>query len=410
MAIFHYTAVTAEGEPFEGQMEAQSPLAVSHKLQALGYLPIRAHEVATARSRERLGAWLARDLTPERSVPRKTICLLTRELATLLGAGLPLERAFEILIDLTAKRDVQQLLTRILNDLRGGISLSDALEARGKVFPSLYISLVRAGEMGGTLDSTLAHLADHLEKSQALVEEIRSALIYPLLLLTMTGLSIALLMTAVVPEFAPLFRDAGDALPLATRIVIGASDGFAQYWWLMAFVVCGLLGLLHWQLSNSAFRRRWHRLLLWLPLFGDLERKIQVARFSRSLGTLLENGITVITALAVVRQTMTNMVLAQCVEEVMGRLKEGGRLASLLASSQAFPSLAVQLVSVGEETGRLESMLLKVADIYDGEVQITIKRLLSLLVPALTIVLGVVIAAIIASILIALLSINELAI
>ena len=406
MTTFQYKAVTAEGEVFEGSMEAASPAAVGRKLQELGHIPIRAVEHVRT---PRLSAF-NRDLFADRPVSRKALCFIPRELATLLDAGLPLERALEILLDLTTKENARRLLSYILRDLRAGAALSQALEARRSVFPRFYISLVRAGEIGGTLEASLARLADHLEKTQALVEEIRSALIYPLLLLIMTGLSLVVLLTLVVPEFKPLFEDAGDALPLATQIVLAASDLLASFWWLGVLATLAFVGLLRWLSSRPVVRHRWHALVLRIPIFGELEREIEVARLSRSLGTLLQNGVTLLTGLTVVRQSMSNLAMAQALEEVISQLKAGRRLADLLASSNVIPSLAVQLVRVGEETGRLEAMLIKVADIYDGQVRITIRRLLDLLVPALTVGLGALIAAVIASVLVALLSVNELAV
>ena len=225
----------------------------------------------------------------------------------------------------------------------------------------------------------------------------------------MTGMSIAVLMTFVVPGFKPLFEDAGSALPLSTQIVVVISDFFAAYWWAMIAGAVGGWLLLRGQLRNPQFRARWDRAYLAVPLLGDLERKVEVARFARTLGTLIGNGVTLLSGLGMVRQTMGNLALAQSIEGVVARLKEGGRLAKLLSAAKVFPDLALYLVRVGEETGQLESMLYRIADIYDREVQITINRLLSLLVPLLTIGLGVMIAGIIASVLAALLSINELA-
>ncbi len=213
----------------------------------------------------------------------------------------------------------------------------------------------------------------------------------------------------MIPEFKPLFDDAGEALPLATRVLVAVGEVFERWFWLMALVAIALVLFVRRRLANAAFRRRWDGMMLRLPLFGDLTRKIEVARFARTLGTLLGNGVALLGALTIVKDTLGNTVIGAAVEGVADRLKEGKGLAEPMAASGAFPALAVQLVRVGEETGALETMLTKVADIFDGEVGRTTQRLLSLLVPLLTIGLGLLIAAIIGSVLVAFLSVNELA-
>ncbi len=327
----------------------------------------------------------------------------------MLGAGLPLDRALEILVGLADKENVAKLLVRVLDGVRGGVTLADAMADQDGTFPDFYVSMVRAGEAGGTLDVVLARLAGFLEKSQALTDSVRSALIYPVILLVMAGLSIIVLLTLVIPEFKPLFDDAGEALPLATRVLVAVGEVFERWFWLMALVAIALVLFVRRRLANAAFRRRWDGMMLRLPLFGDLTRKIEVARFARTLGTLLGNGVALLGALTIVKDTLGNTVIGAAVEGVADRLKEGKGLAEPMAASGAFPALAVQLVRVGEETGALETMLTKVADIFDGEVGRTTQRLLSLLVPLLTIGLGLLIAAIIGSVLVAFLSVNELA-
>ncbi len=405
MSTFRYRAVDSAGKVIEGEREAGSQSAVIARLHDLGHLPIGAEEVSKGAG----PTWLTRDLFAARPVSRKSIALITRELATLLGAGVPLDRSLEILVSLAEKENVRKLLARVLDGVRGGASLAEAMAAQGGTFPPYYSSMVRAGEAGGALEVVLARLADFLERSQAVSESVRSALIYPAILVGMAGLSLVVLLTVVVPEFKPLFEDAGEALPAATRVVVTFGEALARTWWMIALAIAALVWGLRRRLANPAFRYRWDDLMLRLPLFGDLVRKIQIARFSRTLGTLLQNGVALLSALAIVKETLGNMVLARAVERIAAGLKEGQGIAEPLAAAGVFPNLAVQLVRVGEETGQLEDMLNKVADIYDREVQSTIQRLLALLVPVLTIGLGLLIAGIIASVLMAFLSINELA-
>jgi general secretion pathway protein F len=299
-------------------------------------------------------------------------------------------------------------LERVQEKVRGGSSLADALEAQG-AFSRFYLNMIRAGEAGGALEVVLKRLTEFLERSQALRETVTSALIYPIILLSVSALSVIILLTFVVPQFQQLFADAGRALPLATQIVIAVGDGFRHYWWVGAMLIVLLVAILRQQLSQPVSRARWDRWFLSLPLFGDFIAKVETARLSRTLGTLLGNGVSLLNALTIVRETLTNQVLATALGEVAEHVKTGRGLAEPLLEAGSFPKLAVQMIRVGEETGQLQEMLLQVADTYDGEVQTAVKRMLTLLEPALILGLGVIIAGIIMSILVAILSLNELA-
>jgi general secretion pathway protein F len=304
---------------------------------------------------------------------------------------------------------LKRLLTRIQDEVRGGASLADALESQSGVFSRLYINMIRAGEAGGSVEVVLSRLAEFIERSKVLRESVTSALIYPIILLTVAGLSVILLLTFVVPQFQQLFEDAGEALPVSTQIVIAAGNAVRGYWWVGVITIFFLIAIFKQQLSRPEFRQRWDGWMLKLPLVGDLVAKVEMARFSRTLGTLLRTGVSMLTALAIVKETLSNRVLSDAVGHVSENLKAGQSLADPLMEEGEFPQLAVHMIRVGEETGQLQEMLLKVADTYDGEVQATVKRMLALLEPALILVLGVIIAGIIMSILVAILSINDLA-
>jgi len=333
---------------------------------------------------------------------------LTQQLANLLHAGMPLDRALTILIGVSEDAQSKILLERVQEKVRGGSTLADALEVQG-TFSRFYLNMIRAGEAGGALEVVLKRLTDFLERSQALRETVTSALIYPIILLTVSALSVIILLTFVVPQFQRLFADAGKALPLATQIVIAVGDGFRHYWWVGAIVIMLIVAMLRQQWSQPESRARWDRWLLRLPLFGDLIAKVETARLSRTLGTLLGNGVSLLNALNIVRETLSNQVLATALGEVAEHVKTGRGLADPLLESGDFPKLAVQMIRVGEETGQLQEMLLQVADTYDGEVQTAVKRMLTLLEPALILGLGVIVAGIIMSILVAILSLNDLA-
>ena len=405
MPRYRYEAVDNTGEVLHDEIEAPTPEAAVERLRDQGLLPLSVNEAKSGFLRGGLGQPL---FSKRPALSRKSITLLTQQLANLLHAGMPLDRALTILISVSEDEQTQSLLERVQEKVRGGASLADALEAQS-AFSRFYLNMIRAGEAGGALEVVLKRLTEFLERSQALREIVTSALIYPIILLSVSALSVIILLTFVVPQFQQLFADAGKALPLATQIVIAVGDGFRHYWWIGALALMLIVAALRQQLSQPASRTRWDRWFLRLPLFGDFIAKVETARLSRTLGTLLGNGVSLLNALTIVRETLTNQVLATALGEVAEHVKTGRGLAEPLLEAGNFPKLAVQMIRVGEETGQLQEMLLQVADTYDGEVQTAVKRMLTLLEPALILGLGVIIAGIIMSILVAILSLNELA-
>lgn len=403
MSVFRYTAFTPAGEVRTGELAADSEAAAIVALQDQGYIPVRAEAARSSRV-----AWLHRDVFGPRRISYRDLGVLTHELATLLEAGLPLDRALETLIDLTDVKALRAVLRRTLEAVRGGASLADALAAN-KGLPPSAVSMVRAGQAGGTLEPTLVRLSEYLTRTHALGESIKSALVYPAILVVVAGLSLIVVLTVVLPEFHPLFRDAGARLPAATRIVMGLGD-FIQAHGLVLIVLGAAAGVsARLAMRTASVAGHVHRHALRLPLWGSLIAKTQTARLSRTLGALAANGVPLAAALPIAAATLTNRALAAAVQSVAADLKEGGGFAEPLARTGMFPPLFVQLVRVGEQSGRLEDMLIKLANIYDGDVARTVERLLALLVPALTIGLGVLIAGVIASVLVAILSLNDLA-
>ena len=405
MPRYRYEAVDNTGEVLRDEIEAPTPEAAIERLRDQGLLPLSVNEAKGGFLRGGLGQPL---FSKRRALSRKSIMLLTQQLASLLHAGMPLDRAFTILIGVTDDEQARTLLERVQEKVRGGSSLADALEAQG-AFSRFYLNMIRAGEAGGALEVVLKRLTEFLERSQALRETVTSALIYPMILLTVSALSVIILLTFVVPQFQRLFADAGKALPLATQIVIAVGDGFRHYWWAGALFIMLAVAAVRRQLNQPESRARWDRWLLRLPLVGDLIGKVETARLSRTLGTLLGNGVSLLNALTIVRETLSNQVMATALGEVAEHVKTGRGLAEPLQDAESFPKLAVQMIRVGEETGQLQEMLIQIADAYDGEVQTAVKRLLTLLEPAMILGLGVIIAGIIMSILVAILSLNELA-
>lgn len=405
MPVFNYKAITASGEISEGEMEAASEQAVIERLKEIGHLPVRAEQVQA----ERKAGVGKRLFGRSGAISRSQLTIITRELARLIEAGVSLDKSLTILLAVADDDAPRNLLTRLIEQIRGGSTFADAIAAEGSPFSRLYISMVRAGEAGGALGIVLDRLAEYLERSREFRASIGAAMIYPVILLTVSILSLVLLLTLVVPQFQRMFDEAGAALPVPTQVVIGIADWLQNYWWTLMLGLLVLLIAVPKILSYPGPRESWDRFLLSLAGVGDLLRKIEVARFCRTLSTLLSNGVVLLTALSIVKETLTNRVLAKSVQKLSEGLKAGHTLSGPMLEAGLFPKLACHMVRVGEETGRLDAMLLDVADIYDKEVQYSLRKMLSLLEPLMILTLGILIAAIIFSILLALLSINELA-
>lgn len=404
MPNFYYKAITRDGIEDEGEMMAASSAIVIQRLQESGRIPIVAEERRESRATAKTGAKKSRRRKPG----RPDVAGFTRSLASLLSSGAPLDRALAIMLDVEDEEATRQLIESIQTSVRGGAALSVAMQDQGDVFGGFYISMIRAAEVSGTLPEGLERLLDYLERSRELREKVTSALIYPTILLVVAGLSVVILLTLVVPQFRPIFEEMGSALPLATRLVLTISDAIASFWWLAVLIgVLAVLGSKRW-LADAGNRFKLDALLLRLPLVGDLVSAAETAKFSRSLGTLLRNGVPVLQSLEIGRDTLSNRAMANSVATAADNLKEGGELSTTLEEQAVLPKLAIQMIKVGEESGNLDKMMLRIAKVYDGEVSIKVQRLLALLEPALIIGLGILIAAIIMSILVGVISINDL--
>ncbi len=407
MPVFHYKAVGIDGEIHEGSMDADSKNDAVEHLQSSGNTPLQIVESDKVQKSTNL---ISRISFNRNSISKNDITLFTRELATILQAGLELDHALETLERLTIKPALKKMITNVNQRIKSGSTFSAALEAQNTVFDSLYLNTIRAGEAGGAVELVLERLADYLERSTELRSTVLSALYYPAILCFVALLSIFVLLSFVVPQFVPLFEDVGQALPLLTQVIFSIAEIIQNYWWVMFALFAFVVWFGDRQLAIPEIRYRWDEWLLKLPLIGSLITKLDVARFSRTLGTLLTNGVPLLTAISIVKEVISNKVLSKIVGEAASDLERGNRLASPLAKSNKFPLLAIQLIQVGEETGQLEAMLNKVADIHEKESRTTIKRILTLLEPILILGLGAVIAIIIISILIAILGLNDLVI
>jgi general secretion pathway protein F len=406
MAFYQYKAVTPGGEVQEGVLEASSTAAAVARVQAMGMIPIRAEEVGAVKATA--AATPRRQLFARKKVRQDDIVIITRELATLLRAGLPLDRAFEILINLAPHPRVGELLSKIRNEVRGGSSLSKALDAHKGVFSRFYVNLIRAGEAGGSLPSVLLRLAEYLERSKALRDNVRAALTYPAFLGFFSVMAVVVLLGFVVPRFKPIFAGAGKAVPLMTQVVLFMGDAMRNYGWLLlALIALGVYAFMR-RLRDPEVRYRMDRRMVTAPIVGDLFAKVEMASFARTLGTLLGNGVTLVSALNIVRETMDNAWLAEAIGSVARELKEGRGLGRPMMETGRFPMLAVHMILVGEETGRLDDMLMQVATTYDNEVDVAIRKALALLQPVIIVAMAGVIAFIIIAILSAMLSVYDI--
>jgi general secretion pathway protein F len=406
MPAFRYIAVDGGGTIHRGTMEGTSEAGVIEALQRQGYIPMRA---TRAGRRGRLADIVTADLGRRRGLRRNEIVNMTRELATLLGAGQNLDLALRFVIETAPNARVRAVMERLRDKVRGGSALAPALAAEKRNFSRLYISLVQAGEAGGKLGETLERLAGLLERQRSLTAAIQSAMIYPILLTIMAVGSIAFLLTTVLPQFVPLFAENGAELPRATRILIGLGNFTAQYGlWVLLAILTITLGARR-ALQDQRVKRKADALLLHIPVIGELLRQVFAARFCRTLGTLLINGVPLIAALGVARDTLGNLAALDAVEWTITRARNGAGVAQPLAERRIFPLRMIHLLRLGEETGQLGPLALKAAEIHEEQTRIVIQRLVSLLVPAITIAMGAAVAFIIGSLLTAMLSLNDLA-
>ncbi len=404
MTLFAYKAVNSLGETEEGVRDAVDEQQLIVTLQTEGYIPIR---VMPASAKSFLGLKLG---VKQSKLSQKDIALFTGELATLLESGLPLDKSLLVLIDLTEDNErVTKLIGRVLEKVKGGSTLADALEKQSGIFSKFYLNMIRAGEAGGSLGEVLTRLSEYLERSRELKETVSTALIYPAILLVMSLASLFVMLTFVVPQFSEMFESAGKALPVSTQIVVGLANWLQSYWWILVLGVVLITGYMNIQMTDPVRKKVWDGRFLKLPLAGTIILHKETANISRTLGTLLGNGVSILAALVIVRETVDNLVLAAAIQDTEEQLKQGKNMSDALLEKGIFPKMAMQMIKMGEETGRLEEMLLRVATIYDKQLRVSIQRMLALLEPALIISLGLMIAGIIVSILLAILSVNDLA-
>jgi len=413
MAEFFYKASDRSGKVLQGSIEAPDQSTVIAQIRKMGYIPIRID--APGSRRRASSSWLDINLdfkllNPFSGVSGKVLLAFTQELSTLIKSGLPLDRSLSIITEVTDHPRLKTIAEEVLKDVRGGKSLSDAFAKHPAVFNRLYVSMIKAGEAGGALDVVFERLADFLERSQNLKSTVTNAVIYPAVIIVVMGLMVVLLVFKIIPEFVEIFDTLGQKLPASTQLLVYCSDVLIGYWWL---VLLAVLGLYYWfkkYRDSEAGRRRLDSLLLRVAILGDLMLKVEVARFSRTLGTLINSGVPILQALAIVKETVGNVVVSGSIVRVHKEVKEGKGVSAPMRADGIFPSLAVHMLRVGEETGRMEEMLMKVADTYDVEVQNAVKKFVAFLEPALIVIMALLVVAIIVPIILAIASMNNVGI
>ena len=396
MSLFKFRALDSQGVAQSGTLQAADQSAAVAAVHKRGWLLLHIETAGSPLLRKNLG-----------QLKGAALVSFTQQLATLLGAGQPLERSLGLLLKQPGQPQVRVLIERIRDHVKAGKPLSAALEEEGGTFSPFYLSMVRAGEAGGALEATLRQLSDYLERSQLLRGEVINALIYPAFLVVGVLGSLALLLAYVVPQFVPIFQDLGVPIPLMTQVILGLGEFLDVY----GLVLLAGLSISAWilaaRLRDPSRRERCDRRLLGIRVIGPLLQRVQAARLTRTLGTLLSNGVALLPALVIARQVCSNRALQAQVMLAAQRVKGGGTLADAFGHQPLLPELALQMIEVGEQAGDLHSMLLKVADIFDIEAKRAIDRLLAALVPTLTVVMAVLVAVIMLAIMLPLMSLTS---
>ncbi len=400
MPEFSYKAIKGTGELVQGTLVAETEPALLAQLRRMGCMPIH----VSAKDGSTGASWA---LLKRRGTSSSDRLVFARQLATLVRAGVPLDRSLSLCRDLAEKPALQAVIAATLKELRSGQSLANSLAANPRFFPPLYVAMMRAGEASGTLPAVLDRLVEFEEFSAELRGYLISALIYPMVLMVVGSVAIAFLLGFVVPRFAQIFEEAGKELPLPTQILMDVSQALRNYGWIAAVVIIITVLLFTRWVRTESGRLRWDQWRLKAPLLGDVSLKLEIARFAKTMGTLLNQAVPIISALRLTREVLSNRRVAAAVEPLIQGVKRGQGVAGPLAETRMFPALAVQLMTLGEQTGKLDSMLLELAAIYDREVRVATKRLVALVEPAVILAMGLVVGTIVISTLLAIVSINE---
>lgn len=400
MAVFEYKALTQAGKRVKNIIDADSPAAARQRLREQELIPTNLKEVRGQDegliSRSGGGRVSTRDLS-----------LMTRQLGVLLQAGMPLVESLSAMIEQTPRARLKKAIFEVRDSVKGGSTLGDGFAGHPKVFSELYVNMVRAGEASGTLEKVLLRLADILEHQSKLQNRVLSTLAYPAFMILFAIGIIAFLMFFIVPRITQVFQKQGQDLPPLTKAMIGTTDFISSYWYVIAAVA--VLAMVAWRMwvGRPEGRRAWDKFRLSIPLFGDLLLKMVCARFARTLGTMLESGLTMMKSLDVVGTVIQNKHIESMMSDVKAGVRRGRDLAAPLKQTNLFPAMMINMVELGQRSGELESMLIKVADTYDDDVELTVEALVSLLEPLIIIVMGVFVGLLVLAILLPILNMSQ---
>lgn len=407
MPVFEYSALTAEGKKIKGIVDAESFLAARQKLRDSSIYPVDLKETsAQLRAEAPVGISIGSFM---KKVGLREVSVMTRQLATLLDAGLPLVQSLNVIITQTVNPQFKKTLAQVKEEVNEGNSLAQSISHYPAVFSPFYVNMVRAGEASGTLNVVLDRLADFNESQQIMRGKIRAALTYPAFMFIIGSAVLFFMTTFIVPKITGIFEEMHQSLPGITIVLIAVSNFFRFYWFLIIlFITVLVLGLRHYFTKTIKGQYHWDRLTITVPFIGALIHRMAMARFSRTLGTLLQSGVPLLTALAIVKNVVDNRLIADVINKASGDVEEGQSLSGTLGQSPLIPPLMIQMIAVGEQSGNLEAMLYKVADSYETEVESNITVMTSMLEPLMILVMGLFVAFIVLSILLPIFEMNQL--
>jgi general secretion pathway protein F len=396
MPVYEYTALDIKGKTISGVIDAESSRSARQKLRTSKIYPVSIIEVHDTETIKTPKSFSLRESFSR--VRPYEISMMTKQLATLVGAGLPLVSAMDALISQIRSQAFKKMLAKIKDSIVEGNSFARSLSLFPGTFSSLYVNMVKAGETSGALDIVLERLADITEKQEALKNRIRAAMAYPILMCFIGILVLFLLLTFIVPNITSIFSDLNQTLPVPTLLLIKISDFLKNYWWMLFILLVLILFALNSIRKTAKGEYFFDKIKLNLPRFGGLAKKIAVARFSRTLGSLLENGVPMMSALGIVKNIADNTLISDAIKEASKEVGKGQALGPALAESKIFPDLSIQMIQVGEQSGKLEAMLDKIADVFEGEVENSIMSMTSLLEPVMILIMAIIVGFIVLSI------------
>lgn len=406
MPVYEYTALDRSGKTLNGIVDADSMVAARQKLRGTGVFPVKVKETLAKAKEEKPGSFSLNSLV--KRVRSEEIHVFTRQLSTLLGAGIPLVSSLDALIHQTENHTLKKVVSQIKESVNEGNSLTFSLSQHPRLFSNIYINMVRAGEVSGSLDIVLDRLAEFGEHQQALKGRFKAALIYPIFMACIGTIVLFYLITFIVPNITKIFTEMHQALPAPTVILINVSHFLRSYWWFLLLILFSFVMAVKMFIKRPKGEKMWAEAKLRLPLIGSINRKMILGRFGRTLGSLLQSGVPLLTSLQIVRNIVNNVLIAKVIDDTAVDIREGKSMNGALARSRWFPPMIIQMISVGEQSGELEAMLGKIADAYEREVEADIMGMTAMIEPVMILIMGLAVLFIVVSILLPIFEMNQM--